>query len=65
MLIAVLDGRQTGLLAEYAAQIRRVVVVQALGYFLYGEVGGVEKHFYDQTKLDVDLLFGCHTSICA
>ena len=52
------EGRHAGLLAEDAAQVRGVVVMKALGYLLYGQVGGVEQVLDHQADLYVDLFLG-------
>lgn len=52
------EGRHAGLLAEDAAQVRRVVVMEAFGYLLYGQVGGVEQVLDHQPYLYVDLFLG-------
>lgn len=52
------ERRHAGLLAEDAAQVRRVVVMKALGYLLYGKVGGVEQVLDHQADLYVDLFLG-------
>lgn len=52
------EGRHAGLLAEDAAQVRGVVVMEALGYLLYGQVGGVEQVLDHQADLYVDLFLG-------
>lgn len=56
--VAEAEGRHAGLLAEDAAQVRRVVVMKALGYLLYGQVGGVEQVLDHQADLYVDLFLG-------
>lgn len=52
------EGRHAGLLAEDAAQVRGVVVMKALGYLLYGQVGGIEQVLDHQPDLYVDLFLG-------
>lgn len=57
------EGRHAGLLAEDAAQVRGVVVMETLGYLLYGQVGGVEQVLDHQADLYVDLFLGCGAEI--
>lgn len=57
------EGRHAGLLAEDAAQVRGVVVMKALGYLLYGQVGGVEQVLDHQPDLYVDLFLGSGAEI--
>lgn len=59
------EGRHAGLLAEDAAQVRRVVVMKTLGYLLYGQVGGVEQVLDHQADLYVDLFLGGGAEIFA
>lgn len=57
------EGRHAGLLAEDAAQVRGVVVMETLGYLLYGQVGGVEQVLDHQPDLYVDLFLGSGAEI--
>lgn len=61
--IAVLNWRKACLLAEYAAQIWRVIVVKPFGYVFDREIRSVEQRFYDVDEHEVYLLFGWNAGV--